>query len=80
MIDWKQYIVADPQVLGGKPTIAGTRLSVELILERLADGWSEADILESYPNLTPEAIRTVHAYTYACMKDGLLFMQSAKRA
>lgn len=38
-MDWKERIVFDKNVLLGKPTIKGTRISVEFILERLADGW-----------------------------------------
>jgi hypothetical protein len=41
VMNWKAYIVADPAVLGGKPTINGTRISVEFIIQRLAQGWTE---------------------------------------
>lgn len=40
-MNWKDHIVAEPEALAGKPVIKGTRLSVELILDRLADGWTE---------------------------------------
>ena len=49
---WKQYITTDPAVLAGKPIIAGTRLSVEFILELISEGWSESEILRNYPGLT----------------------------
>ncbi len=49
-------IVCDPEILRGKPTVAGTRISVELILEKLASGYSMEDLLESFPNLTREGI------------------------
>ncbi len=48
-IDWRQRIVVDPDVLAGKPIIKGTRISVELILDWTANGWSLEDILVSYP-------------------------------
>lgn len=64
MLDWKQYITTNEDLLGGKPIIKDTRLSVEFILERLASGWEVAEILENYPNLSPESIQAVHAYTY----------------
>ncbi len=48
-MDWKGHIISDKNILLGKPTIKGTRISVEFILERLADGWSEEKILDSYP-------------------------------
>ncbi len=55
-------IVADPEILGGKPVIRGTRLAVELILELLAAGQSESQILDSYPGLTREDILACLAY------------------
>lgn len=45
-MNWQNYIVSDEKVLLGKPTIKGTRLSVEFLLERLADGWTEHDLLD----------------------------------
>ncbi len=71
-MNWEDRIVADPRVLVGKPTIKGTRLSVELILDRLADGWSEADLLESYPRLTRDDLRAVFAFMRECVVDGLI--------
>lgn len=58
-MNWQEYIVSDKQVLLGKPTIKGTRISVELILELFAAGWTERQVLESYPNITPDAIRAL---------------------
>ena len=68
-MNWKDYIVADPEVLLGKPVIKGTRLSVELILDRLADGWSEQDLYRSYPNLKPDALHAVFAFSAEVMRD-----------
>ena len=45
-------ITLAPDVLVGKPVIRGTRLSVEFVIGLMADGWSEADILENYPGIT----------------------------
>lgn len=50
-------IVSDPSVMVGKPAIAGTRITVELILEKLAAGQTVQDLLAGYPRLTPEAIQ-----------------------
>jgi uncharacterized protein (DUF433 family) len=61
-MDWQNYIVADPAVLVGKPVIKGTRLSVEFILELMAEGWSEAQMLHNYPGLTREQILACVAY------------------
>jgi len=56
MVKINEYIVADPKVLGGKPVIKGTRISVAFILQLLASGMSVEDILKGYPHLTKEAI------------------------
>lgn len=77
---WQDYIVSDKEILNGKPAIKDTRLSVEFILERFADGWSEKDILENYPRLSKKALQAVFAYAYECLKDGLLFHSSLPKA
>jgi uncharacterized protein (DUF433 family) len=71
-MNWKDYIVADPDILGGKPTIKGTRISVEFIIQRLAQGWTEAELLENYPRLTPKHLQAVFAYVQECIEDGSL--------
>ena len=58
-------IVLDPQVLTGKPVVRGTRLSVEFIVGLLAEGWTEAEILENYPNLRRVDIRACLGYLRA---------------
>lgn len=55
-------ISIDPQICGGKPCVRGHRIWVSLILDLLADGVSERDILASYPGLTAEDIRACIAY------------------
>jgi uncharacterized protein (DUF433 family) len=62
MTDWRELITADPEVMVGKPVIAGTRLTVEFIVERLADGWTEDELLQNYPSLTREQIHACLAY------------------
>jgi uncharacterized protein (DUF433 family) len=69
MISEHPRIVLDPKVLAGKPVIRGTRLAVEFIIGLMADGWSEADILESYPGVTHEDIIACLAYA----RDSLEF-------
>jgi uncharacterized protein (DUF433 family) len=68
-IDWRDQIVCDPAILCGKPTLKGTRLSVEFVLELLAGGWTESAIAENYPNLTPDRVRTVLAYVAESFRD-----------
>ena len=61
VMNWQDRIILDPQVLAGKPIIRGTRIAVELALEMLGAGWSEADLLSNYPHLT-------HADILACLQ------------
>ena len=55
-------ISVDPAVMLGKPVIRGTRIPVELILRKLSEGATQADLLDAYPRLTPEDIRAALAY------------------
>jgi uncharacterized protein (DUF433 family) len=57
-----ERIVVDPKILAGKPVIRGTRLAVEFILELLAAGQSESDIVSNYPGLTREDILACLSY------------------
>lgn len=57
-----EQIVVNPEILAGKPVIRGTRLAVEFILELLASGQSENDILSNYPGLTREDILACLSY------------------
>ena len=55
-------IIANPGILGGKPVIEGTRLSVEHVLGLLANGMSNEEIIESYPILSEKSIQAALAY------------------
>lgn len=72
-MNWEDRITTDPKIMVGKPVIAGTRITVEFILGRFADGWTEKMLLDNYPRLTPEDLRAVFAYAADCMKDGWAF-------
>ena len=72
-MNWQNYIVSDKQVLLGKPTIKGTRISVELILELFSAGWTEKQIIESYPSVSSESLRAVFAYLKDCIQQELYF-------
>ena len=61
-MDWQDHITTDPDILVGKPVIKGTRLAVDFILELLAQGWPQAEILRNYPGLKPEDIRACLLY------------------
>src|SRR6202008_1792687 len=69
-------IALAPEVLAGKPVIRGTRLSVEFVIGLMADGWSEADILENYPGITHDDILACLAYARDTL--GISSVPSAK--
>lgn len=62
-------IVSEPERLGGKPCVRGTRLSVEFILDRLAAGDSTQDLLAAYPQLTPEGLSAALRYAADRLRD-----------
>lgn len=55
-------IEINPEVMLGKPVIRGTRITVELLLRKISEGATEADLLDAYPNLTREDIQAAIAY------------------
>ncbi len=59
---WQQYIDINPKILVGKPIIKGTRLSVEFIIDLFAQGWTNQQVLENYPNITQEDILACFSY------------------
>ncbi len=66
-MNWQDYIEQRPDVMLGKPVFKGTRLTVQLILERLADGATVDDLLASHPRLRPEHVRAALAYAAASL-------------
>ena len=62
-------IIVDSKILTGKPVVRGTRISVELVVDLLATGWSHAQILASYPHLTEEDIRSCLAYAGELLRE-----------
>ncbi|MCF1752202.1 DUF433 domain-containing protein [Mariniradius sediminis] len=61
-MDYKELIERNPSVLGGKPIIKGTRISVELIIRKLGDGYSISEILDNYPHLTTDQVKAALQY------------------
>ena len=70
---WQQYIHTDSKVLLGKPVIRGTRISVELILNKLAGGETVEQILESYPHLAKKHINACLAYAADTIRNETTF-------
>ena len=68
-MDWRERIASDPDILMGKPVVKGTRISVELILGWLAQGWTHETLLESYPHIVKEDILAALAFAAEMMRD-----------
>lgn len=68
-LDWRDHVTVNPDILVGKPIIKGTRISVELLLDRLGDGWSMAEILESYPHLKREDVQAAVKFATELFKE-----------
>ena len=79
-MNWQDHIVSDPDTLFGRPRIKGTRIGVDLVLERLESGWNEAQILENYPHLKAEDLQAVFAFVRECLKDEAFIMQATLHA
>lgn len=62
-------IMIDPEVLAGKPVIKGTRIPVYLIIELLANGMTEKEILRQYPTLKKEDIKAALVYASKCLEN-----------
>jgi uncharacterized protein (DUF433 family) len=64
----EELIVSDPNILGGKPCVRGTRLSVEFILELAATGATQEQILAEYPQLTQDGLAAAFRYAADVLK------------
>ena len=67
-MDISQHIELNPKIMTGKPVIKGTRITVELILEKLSAGETEEDIIEAHPHLTNNDIKAALAFTAQSLK------------
>ena len=65
---WQERIVVDPEIVAGKPVVKGSRLAVEFIVDLLAQGWPETEIVRNYPGLTEEDIRACLNYASAVLR------------
>ena len=72
-MNWNYRIVLNPDILLGKPVIKGSRLAVEFIIDLLAQGWSEEDILRNYPGLAHEDIIACLEYASALLHAERVF-------
>ncbi len=75
-----KYIISDPDILGGKPIIKGSRISVQLILEWIASGASVKSIIEEFPHLPEEGVREAILYASRFMDKEILIEIKASAA
>lgn len=68
-MSWHERIVVDPDILVGKPVIKGTRISVELVIDLLARGYTKEQILEQYDHLTGEDVQACLAYASETLRS-----------
>lgn len=68
-----EKIVSDPKIMMGKPVVSGTRITVELILEKLAAGETPEQILEAHPRLTDEGIKAALAFAAQALRYDVVY-------
>ncbi len=68
-MDWRERVIVDPNILVGKPVIKGTRISVELLMDRLSDGWTMEDILAAYPHISREDVLAAISFVTEIFKE-----------
>jgi uncharacterized protein (DUF433 family) len=61
-MQWKQYIEHNPDILTGKPVLKGTRLTVELVMSKLAGGYTFDELQQAYPHLSKEQLSAACEY------------------
>lgn len=71
-MNWRERISVDPLVCHGKACIKGTRIMVSVVLDNLAEGVNETEILKSYPSLRPEDIKAAIAYAAELSRERLV--------
>jgi uncharacterized protein (DUF433 family) len=69
----RALITSDPSIMMGKPVIAGTRITVELVLEKLAAGETVEQILDAHPRLTREAIQAALAFAAEALRADVIY-------
>ena len=68
-MNWRERVIIDPSILMGKPVIRGTRISVELVIDLLARGYTKEQILEQYDHLTAEDVQACLAYASESLRS-----------
>ncbi len=72
-MNWRERIIADPRILVGKAVIKGTRISVELVMDLLARGYSRDQVLQQYAHLTAEDVQACLGYAAEVLRSERMF-------
>lgn len=72
-MNWHDYISSDPKVMFGKPVVKGTRVPVDLVLEKLGNNQTTDQLLESYPRLSREAILACLLFAADSVKNEIVY-------
>ena len=71
-VEWRGRVVVDENIHHGDPCIKGTRIPVSILVGSLADGMTVAEVIEEYPQLTPDAVAAALAYAAEVLKQELV--------
>ncbi len=77
-MDWSERITVDPDVLVGKPVVKGTRISVELVIDLLARGYTKDQILQQYDHLSAEDIQACLGYASNVLRSEKVYSVARK--
>ncbi|RYC67592.1 MULTISPECIES: DUF433 domain-containing protein [Spirosoma] len=75
-MNWRDYILSDPNIMFGKPVIKGTRIPVDLILEKLGNGETMSQLLESYPRASEAALYACLLFASETIKNEVVYAQA----
>ncbi len=71
-MDWREFVSVDPEICHGQACIRGTRIMVSVVLDNLAAGMAEEELVRSYPAITRDAIRAAIAYAADLSRERLI--------
>jgi uncharacterized protein (DUF433 family) len=72
-MNWQEYIISDPDIMFGKPCVKGTRIPVDLVVEKLANGETVEYLLTAYPRLTKEVILACLKYAAESVRNETIY-------
>lgn len=75
-MNWRDYIVSDPTIMFGKPVIKGTRIPADLVLEKLGNGETVHQLVDSYPRVTEEAVFACFLFASETVKNEVVYAQA----